>query len=207
MTRPTVASARSRRLGAGVKKPAQQLALDYHRTIRAPSQEERHAAACAARREARTAAREAYLAQPLPALPTPAELGYRAEPLRPESVAAARAARLPARSLHVVLADLVNCGSFHGSWLPLRIDCGDGPRTSEKAILLSERVGWIRRGKYDPRASREFMVFGIGGISGKHLVNLDEEHRSPVLHHWITVTTKWLDPEYVREMLLGGGVL
>lgn len=182
----------------------------HGRTVRAPSSDTRFAAALAGleeRRRARTAARDALLAEPIPSLPTPDDLGVPKQPMRQESAAAARTRRLPAQRLEAALAELVNRGSFHGSWLPLRITMADGVWFSEKAILVAKRVGWITRGNYDPHASREFMVFGVSGHHGNKLARLDEMHRSLLCYHWITSTTKWLEPDFVREMLIGGGVL
>jgi hypothetical protein len=59
--------------------------------------------------------------------------------------------RLPrpvAESLPVALAALVNRGSFHGSWLPLRITGGDGVARAERALKRAAELGWITRGKY-----------------------------------------------------------
>lgn len=159
------------------------------------------------RRRARTAARDAHLAEPIPAPPTPDELGVPKQPLRPEFAAAARAGSIPTQRPEAALAELVNRGSFHGSWLPLRITMADGVRFSEKAIIVAERVGWITRGNYDPHASRELTFFGVGGFHDNKLARRDEMHRSPLCYHWITSTTKWLEADYVREMLIGGGVL
>ena len=104
------------------------------------------------------------------------------------------------------LADLVNRQSFHGSWLPLRTAMADNVAICERAILLAERVGWIERGTYDPLASREFMFFGLGGFTGSKLPTLDPKYRSALCFHWITITTRWLTPEFVQDMLISGGV-
>jgi hypothetical protein len=102
--------------------------------------------------------------------------------------------------LAVALADLVNRGSFHGSWLPLRTAGADAVARSERAIARAAAAGLITRGNYEP--SREQRFFGIGGFQGDRLPRLAEDHRSPLAYHWITATTKWLEPADV-EVVLG----
>lgn len=100
---------------------------------------------------------------------------------------------------------LVNRGSFHGDALVIAY----GSRTrgnmpglpdsvwfAEQALLEGEKRAWIRRGDYDPSPSQR--VLGLGGFAGNMLARLAPEHRSPAAFHWITVTTKYLEPEDCR---------
>jgi hypothetical protein len=195
----------ARREGGDVKKKTSpRPGLDYHRTIRAPSAKERLATfseSLRTRREARERARAEYLARPV-VPPTAADLGIPADPLRPESVAAVRARRIPNVPIAVALADAVNGQSFHGAQLMMLV--GDS-YLAESAIRLAIRVGWIKRGNFDP--SREQRVFGAGGLDGKALLKVGAEHHPPLCFHYLTMTTKWLEVDHVQQMLVGGGVL
>jgi len=114
--------------------------------------------------------------------------------------------RLPrpvAESLPVALAALINRGSFHGSWLPLRTAAADNVALAERALRRAEAAGWIARGKYDPWASREFMFFGVGGFRGDRLPVLSEEHRSALCFHWIASATRGIEPADVEAALHG----
>lgn len=97
------------------------------------------------------------------------------------------------------LVALINRGSFHGEDLALAYGapaCGrpgmpDSVAHAERALVEAERRGWIERGKYDPTRQQRF--FGVGGH--RHLDRLAPEHRSPVCHHWVTRTVKYLTIE------------
>lgn len=96
------------------------------------------------------------------------------------------------------LLRLINRGSFHGDELVHAYGTPDGDKPglgdnvyhAEQALRDAESRGWITRGLYAPSRSQRF--FGLSGFSGDRLDRLTEEHRSPVAHHWITKTTKYL---------------
>lgn len=105
----------------------------------------------------------------------------------------------PALPLAAALAELINHGSFHGSWLPLRTAAADNVVLAERAIARAAAAGLITRGNYDP--STDQMFFGIGGFSGDKLRRLAEEHRSALAHHWITKTFKYLEASDIEAIL------
>lgn len=119
--------------------------------------------------------------------------------IRATSIAAFRAATAQCKPLAEALAELINRGSFHGSWLPLRTASADNVAKAETAIAKAAAAGLITRGDYDP--STEQLFFGIGGFPGDRLKRLPEMHRSVLAHHWITVTTKYLDAADVEAIL------
>lgn len=120
-----------------------------------------------------------------------------ATPVRPESVAAARAQRIPSAPLAVALVAVINRGSFHGSDLHVRV--GDA-YLAARAIVLATRLGWIERGDFDPNLAQRCV-----GIQGKR--NLPDEHRDPLGYHYLTITFRYLEVDEVHEILIGGGVL
>jgi len=114
--------------------------------------------------------------------------------LRPESVAAMRA-RARTVPIPVALAALINRGSFHGSWLTLRAGGVDNVAYAERALKRVAATGWITRGDYEPTPVQ------FSTAASCRLEKLDEQHRSLLTYHWITATTRWLEPADVAAVI------
>lgn len=101
------------------------------------------------------------------------------------------------------LAMLINRGSFHGSALA---ELCANPEIANRAISAAERSTMIERGKFQLSVQQE-ATGGMHHLPGGGWDAVAREWIRPALgHHWITLTTKWLEPADIEEIMRAAGI-
>lgn len=110
-----------------------------------------------------------------------------------------RTIRAPHRNLATALCTLINRGSFHGGDLPMLTTSADNVAKAERAIERVAKAGWIARGIYE--LSKVQLFFGLQGSNAKQLLRAEDPYRCALACHWITITTKYLEPANVAAVI------